>query len=251
MDFMVFIYGLLIGSFLNVVIYRLPKDENIAFPPSSCPSCQARIAWYDNIPLLSYILLRGRCRSCGNRISIQYPLVELANGLLYIRFIRHFGFNIDFIFYALMGSVLLAICLIDLKEMIIPDSLVLTILGLSIIHKAINFFVYDINPNILTSLGGLLIAGGFFLLIVLLTGGMGGGDVTLIGALGFVLGLRLILLNILLSFVLGSIISLILLATKLKTKKDPIPFGPFIIVAFYVVLLYGDRLFYWYFNLFL
>ena len=173
MDFMVFIYGLLIGSFLNVVIYRLPKDENIAFPPSSCPSCQARIAWYDNIPLLSYILLRGRCRSCGNRISIQYPLVELANGLLYIRFIRHFGFNIDFIFYAHMGSVLLAICLIDLKEMIIPDSLVLTILGLSIIHKAINFFVYDINPNILTSLGGLLIAGGFFLLIVLLTGGMG------------------------------------------------------------------------------
>ena len=150
-----------------------------------------------------------------------------------------------------MGSVLLAICLIDLKEMIIPDSLVLTILGLSIIHKAINFFVYDINPNILTSLGGLLIAGGFFLLIVLLTGGMGGGDVTLIGALGFVLGLRLILLNILLSFVLGSIISLILLATKLKTKKDPIPFGPFIIVAFFVVLLYGDRLSYWYFNLFL
>jgi len=252
MDFIVFIYGLLIGSFLNVLIYRIPREENIAFPSSHCTRCNSKLKWYDNIPLISYILLRGSCRYCGQKISLQYPLIELSNGIVYLILVNHFGLGLDLVFYALIGSLLIGITMIDLKEMIIPDSLVISILVLSIVHKLVNYFIYDLSPNILGSIGGLILAGGLFLLIVILTkGGMGGGDVTLIGALGFVLGIRLILLNILLSFVLGAIISLFLLATKIKTRKDPIPFGPFIILSFFIVLLYGDNLISWYLDLLL
>ena len=252
MDFIVFIYGLLIGSFLNVLIYRIPREENIAFPSSHCTRCNSKLKWYDNIPLISYMILKGSCRYCGHKISLQYPLIELSNGILYLILLNHFGLSVDFIFHALIGSVLIGITIIDLKEMIIPDSLVISILVLSMIHKVVNYFIYDISPNILSRIGGLVLAGGLFLLIVILTkGGMGGGDVTLIGALGFVLGIRLILLNILLSFVLGAIISIILLVTKIKTRKDPIPFGPFIILSFFIVLLYGDNLISWYLDLLL
>ena len=248
----IFIYGLLIGSFLNVLIYRIPKNENIAFPSSHCPRCGKKLKWYDNIPLISYIILKGSCRYCDEKISLQYPLVEFLNGILHLILFRYFGLSMDFIFYALMASVLIAIGFIDLKEMIIPDSLVISILVLSIVHKALNYFIYDIRLNILDSILGLLIAGGLFLLIVIISkGGMGGGDITLIGALGFVLGIPMILLNILLSFILGAMISIFLLATKLKTKKDPIPFGPFIIFAFFIVLLYGQDMIHWYFNLFI
>lgn len=247
----IFIYGLFIGSFLNVLIYRIPKGENIAFPSSHCPRCSKKLKWYDNIPLISYILLRGSCRYCDEKISLQYPLIEFLNGILYFVLYGYFGLSMDFIFYALIASVLIAIGVIDLKDMIIPDSLVISILVLSIVHKALNYFIYGIKANILDSIIGLLIAGGLFLLILIISkGGMGGGDITLIGVLGFVLGIPMILLNILLSFILGAMISLFLLATRLKTKKDPIPFGPFIICAFFIVLLYGNNIIYWYFNLF-
>ncbi|MDR7870026.1 MAG: prepilin peptidase [Tissierellaceae bacterium] len=252
MKLIVFIYGLLIGSFLNVLIYRIPRNENIAFPASHCPNCNTKLKWYDNIPLFSYIFLRGRCRYCNDKISLQYPIIEFLNGLLYLIMLNHYGLSIDFIFYSLIGSVLIAITIIDLKEMIIPDSLVLSILALSIIQKTINYYVHSIPMDIKESILGLLIAGGLFLLIVILSkGGMGGGDVTLIGALGFVLGIKLVMLNILLSFVIGAIISIFLLASKLKTKKDPIPFGPFIILSYFLVLLYGQDIIGWYFNIFL
>jgi len=163
-----------------------------------------------------------------------------------------FGFKVDFIFYSLMSSVLVAIIFIDLKEMIIPDSLVITILALSIIHKACNYFLYGISPDLVGSILGLLLAGGLFLAIVIISGGgMGGGDVTLIGALGFVLGVKYILLNIFLSFILGAIISIVLLASKIKTRKDPIPFGPFIILGFFITSLWGQDIINWYFNLLL
>jgi len=163
-----------------------------------------------------------------------------------------FGFGIDFIFYSLMSSALMAIIFIDLKEMIIPDSLVLCILVLSIMHKSINYFLYSISPDLIGSILGLLVASGLFLAIVILSrGGMGGGDVTLVGALGFVLGVKYILLNIFLSFILGAIISIILLAAKIKTRKDPIPFGPFIVLGFFITVLWGRDIINWYFTLLL
>lgn len=247
---LVLIFGLLIGSFLNVVIYRLPREESIVFPGSHCTSCNHELSWYDNIPVLSYIMLGGKCRYCKAKISFQYPFVELLNGFLFVIMYVFFGFSIDFIFYSLISSTLVAIGGVDLKEQLIPDSLVISILVLSVIHKALLYFISGVSTNIIDSILGLALAGGLFLLIVLLSrGGMGGGDVTLIGALGFVLGVKDILLVILLSFVLGAIISLFLLGFKIKSRKDPIPFGPFIILAFYITLLFGDSLIDWYFNL--
>ncbi len=250
MTILIFIYGLIIGSFLNVCIYRIPREESIAWPGSHCPACSHSLKWYDNIPLVSYLLLKGRCRYCKSIVSVQYPLVESLNAFVYIIMYLKFGFGVDFIFYSLMSSVLLAIVFIDLKEMIIPDSLVLCILVLSVIHKAINYFLYGISPDLIGSILGLLAGGGLFLAIVVISrGGMGGGDVTLTGALGFVLGIRYILLNIFLSFVLGAIISIVLLVSKIKTRKDPIPFGPFIVLGFLITSLWGGEIINWYFIL--
>lgn len=250
MTTLIFIYGLIIGSFLNVCIYRTPRRESIAFPASHCPICNTTLKWYDNIPLFSYILLKGKCRYCSSKISIQYPIVEVFNAIIYIILFYYYSFSLDFIYYALISSVLIIITFIDLKEMIIPDILVIILLILSVTYKTLNYFLNSISPQILNSLGGFLIAGGLFLAIVILSkGGMGGGDVTLISALGFILGIKYILFNIFLSFIIGAIISLFLLITKIKSRKDPIPFGPFIVLAFFITLLWGDRILYWYANL--
>ncbi|MEA5095470.1 MAG: prepilin peptidase [Sedimentibacter saalensis] len=252
MTLLILIYGLIIGSFLNVCIYRIPRGESIAWPGSHCPTCSHSLSWYDNIPLFSYLVLKGKCRYCRTNISAQYPLVESLNAFLYIIMYFRFGFGIDFIFYSLVSSVLAAITFIDLKEMIIPDSLVLSILVLSVIHKTVNYFLYGISPELISSFLGLLVAGGLFTAIVLISrGGMGGGDVTLMGALGFVLGFKNILLNIFVSFVLGAIISIVLLAAKIKTRKDPIPFGPFIVLGFFITSLWGKVIINWYLNILL
>ena len=250
MTILILIYGLIIGSFLNVCIYRVPREESIAFPGSHCPTCEHKLKWYDNIPLFSYLSLKGKCRYCGVKISKQYPIVESLNALIYLILFYYFNFSIDFIFLALISSVLIVILFIDLKEMIIPDILVVILLGLSVLHKMLNYFLNGLSPQIVNSFLGLLLAGGLFLAIVLLSkGGMGGGDVTLIAALGFILGVKYILLTIFLSFILGAIISVALLATKIKTRKDPIPFGPFIILGFFISLLWGEVLLDWYFKL--
>lgn len=243
MTILIFIYGLMIGSFLNVCIYRIPREESIAFPSSHCPKCSTSLKWYDNIPLLSYLSLLGKCRYCRTKISAQYPMVEFLNGMLYLILYNHFGLTLDFVFYALIFSVLVVITFIDLKEMVIPDILVLMILILSSIHKFLNYVIYDISPGILNSLGGMFLAGGLFLAIVIISrGGMGGGDVTLIGALGYILGMKFILMTIFLSFIFGAIISVFLLATKIKTRKDPIPFGPFIVLGFSITVLWGESI---------
>ena len=252
MTLLIFIYGLIIGSFLNVLIYRIPKGENIAWPGSHCPACSHSLKWYDNIPLFSYITLKGRCRYCNIEISMQYPLVEFINASIYIIMYIKFGLSADFVFFSLISSILVAIVFIDLKDMIIPDSLVLSILVLSVIHKIINYFMYNIPLNLKGSFLGLFLAGGLFLAIVLLSGGgMGGGDVTLIGSLGFVLGVKYIFLNIFLSFISGAIISVFLLVSKIKTRKDPIPFGPFIVLGFFMTILWGQDIINWYINLLL
>ncbi|WP_422487185.1 prepilin peptidase [Gudongella sp. DL1XJH-153] len=252
MVLLIFIYGLLIGSFLNVLIYRIPRDENIAWPGSHCTSCEHDLKWYDNIPLFSYLFLKGKCRYCGEKISIQYPVVEASNAIIYVLLFLSFYYNskLDFVFFAFISSILIAIAFIDLKDQIIPDSLVITVLVLSILQKTLLHFYDGVPFPLMDSLLGLFIAGGIFLLIVFFSGGgMGGGDVTLIAALGFILGVRLIFLNIFLAFILGAVISIFLLATKIKSRKDPIPFGPFIILGFFMVLFLGEELLSWYFNI--
>lgn len=251
MTILISIYGLIIGSFLNVCVYRIPREESVSFPSSHCTSCNTSLKWYDNIPLFSYIILQGKCRYCKVKISPKYPMIELLNAIIYLLLFYKFKLSIDFIFYALISSSLIVVTFIDLKEMIIPDRLVITILTLSILHKAVNYILYKVPINFIDSIGGLLLAGGLFLLIVIISnGGMGGGDVTLIGSLGFVVGIKNILLVMFLSFMIGAIISLFLLLLKIKTKKDPIPFGPFIIISFFIVMLFGEKIIDLYIQLF-
>ncbi len=252
MSIVIFLFGLAIGSFTNVLIYRLPREESIVFPGSHCPNCNHELKWYDNIPLISYFFLKGKCRYCKEKISIRYPLLEFINGIIYLSFFITYGLTLEFIYLSLLTSFLISITIIDLKHQIIPDGLVVSVLGLNILYKIGNYFMYGIPFEFLDSLFGLLAGAGLFLLILLISrGGMGGGDVTLVGALGFSLGLKNTVLMILLSFIIGAVISLILLAFKIKSMKDPIPFGPFIIIAFYLSYFFSDIIISFYFSLFI
>lgn len=247
MTILISLYGLLIGSFLNVCIYRIPREESIVFPSSHCPTCGTKLKAYDLVPLLSYIAQRGRCRYCGGKISPQYPMVELLNSLVYALIFWRFGLSLTSLFYAIIFSILIVIAFIDLKEMIIPDILVIFIFIIAIIYKVLSFILYSKPLNLLNSIGGLVLSSLLFILIIFLSrGGMGEGDVTLIGSLGFILGVREIFLNIFLSFILGAIISIFLLITKLKNKKDPIPFGPFIVLGFFITVFWGEHIINWY-----
>jgi len=252
MTSLISLYGLLIGSFLNVCIYRIPREESIAFPSSHCPNCNTGLKWYDNIPVFSYLTLLGKCRYCGEKISPQYPIIELLNAIIYLIIYSHFGFSLELFFYAIIFSLLIVISIIDLQDMIIPDILVVLILGTTIIYKFVSYLLYNNHLDLLNSLGGLVLSALLFIIIILVSkGGMGGGDVTLIGALGFILGIKMIFLTIFLSFILGAIISIILLITKIKGKKDPIPFGPFIILGFTITVFWGTELINWYIDMFL
>lgn len=243
----IFLFGIIIGSFLNVCIYRIPRGESIVYPSSHCPNCSTPLQWHDLIPILSYILQGGKCKYCREPISIQYPMVELLNGILYLILYYKFSATINFAFYAIIFSVLIIISFIDLHHQIILDCLNIIIFITSIIYKILRFRLYNISPNIVNSLLGLIISAGIFLLIsIVYKGGLGGGDIKLIGVLGFILGIKMILLNIFLSFILGAIISIFLLLFKIKGKKDPIPFGPFICIAFMITIIFGENIIVWY-----
>ena len=243
----IFILGTIIGSFLNVCIYRIPRGESIAYPSSHCPKCSTPLQWYDLVPILSYILQRGKCRYCRETISLQYPMVEFLNGILYFILYYKFGLTMDFVFYAIIFSILIVISFIDLHHQIIPDSLNILILIIAIIYKTLQFTLYGVSLNLIKSLLGLIIPSIVFLLIIIISkGGMGGGDMKLIGVLGFILGLKKIALTMFLSFIFGAIISIFLLLFKIKGRKDPIPFGPFISLAFITVVFWGENIISWY-----
>ncbi|MFA7412195.1 MAG: prepilin peptidase [Tissierellaceae bacterium] len=252
MTIIIFLYGLIIGSFLNVCIYRIPWEESIVFPSSHCPSCRTKLRWYDNIPLVSYLSLMGKCRYCGEEISPQYPIVEFLNGIIYITIYKYMGLSLDFIFYALILSILIVIALIDIQHMIIPDILVLILVGTGLIYKLLAYIIYKTPLALLDSIGAMVLPSIlFFLIIYLSKGGMGDGDLTLIGSLGFILGIRHVFLTVFLSFVLGGLISILLLALKVRGRKDPIPFGPFIILGFFITVLWGEQLISWYISSFI
>ena len=250
MTLFVTLFGLIIGSFVNVLIYRVPRGESIVLPGSHCTTCNHPLKWYDNIPVLSYVILGGKCRYCGESISVQYPLVEALNAVVYLFLYLSYGPTLDFFFLALISSMLIAIAGTDITEQIVPDVLVITIFILSVIHKVLAYFLYNEPPEIWDSVLGLIVAGGLFLLITVVSkGGMGQGDVTLISSLGFVLGVKKILLVVFLSFVIAACVSLVLLGTRTKTLKDPIPFAAFIVFGFFATVFLGDMLVGWYIGL--
>ncbi|PAB58510.1 prepilin peptidase [Anaeromicrobium sediminis] len=248
MIYIILTIGLVIGSFLNVCIYRIPKEESIAYPPSHCPKCNNYLKSIDLIPIFSYLFNRGKCRYCGETISLQYPLVELLNGIIYLLLYLKFGLSIFFVKYGILASLLIVISFIDYKLKIIPDECNLfgiIVSGAFIIFN--NFSLLSLKDSIL----GLVLGGGIFLLIAIITGAMGGGDIKLMGVLGFAFGWKGILLITLLSFVIGAIISILLILLRLKHRKDEIAFGPFISVSTLVTILYGKGIIKWYIHILL
>lgn len=240
---LVFIYGLFIGSFLNVVIDRVPKGQSILFPPSHCPHCRHRLAWYDLLPVVSFILLNGKCRYCKTKISLYYPLLELLTGeifLLVYLFSSHAGFLYT-LYVLVMASVFIVIFFSDYKYGLIPFSVVG--LGTAI---TLSYLLYTASfSNILLHLAASIGAFLFFFFLFLFTKGkgMGFGDVVLVFLLGLFLGFPLVVVALYVSFLSGALVSvlLIILGTK-KLKNDTIPFGPFLIFGTFVTLFWGNAI---------
>lgn len=243
--------GLAVGSFLNVVIVRLPEARSLVRPRSACPGCGAAIAWHDNIPLLSFVLLRGRCRACGIRIPWRYPLVEALTGALFAASFAAFGPSIDFVVAAALLSALVAITFIDLDHQIIPNAITYPGIVAGLLASLISPRLSAIDAAL-----GLLAGGGIFLLIaegslrIMGREGMGGGDVKLGAMLGAFLGWKATLFTLLLSVVGGGLVAGVLIASGLKGRKDPIPFGPFLAGAGAVGFFWGEAAVRWYLSAF-
>jgi len=236
------IAGLLIGSFLNVVIARVPEGRGLWRPGSACPGCGAAIAWHDNIPILSFLALRGRCRACSVPIPWRYPIVEALTAALFAAAAWRFGPTLDAVTAAALLAGLVAITVVDLEHQIIPDVLSLPgILAGVLANLATGRLPW------LESIVGVLVGGGAFLVIILVSGGgMGGGDMKLGAMLGAFLGWKVVLLSMLVAVVAGGILAVALMAAGVRGRKDPIPFGPFLALGGAVGLFWGERVLRWY-----
>lgn len=234
-----FSLGLIIGSFLNVVIYRLPADKSIVSPPSHCPNCKQRLRVIDLIPVISYLLNKGRCRYCGEKISIQYPLVELLTAILFLAAYLKFGFSGYLIIILLLLSALIVVSIIDLKYKIIPNQITYAGIFLSLIFA----FVFDYITLFNAFLGIAIPSLVLFLIIFLSKGGMGVGDLKLAAMLGGFLGYKYVLAGIFLGSLIGSIIGIYFIISKKWNGKTMIPFGPLIALGTTIMIFFGRELF--------
>ena len=242
------ILGLIWGSFLNVVAYRVPREESLLFPPSHCPNCDHRLGPMDLVPVFSFLMMKGRCRYCGEKISWQYPLVEAITGIgfamIWIFMQASSGMEIALVVLNwMLFSFLIVIFIVDYKEMIIPDEFTIGIAVLGLVKMGL-------TQSYRTELLGFTVCGLLILLIVVVTNGMGMGDAKMFAVLGLWFGLKNGLFVLLFSIVIGAILSVFLLATKVKTRKDRIPFGPFISLAAICGMFFADPILTWYFQWF-
>ncbi|WP_459835429.1 prepilin peptidase [Halanaerobaculum tunisiense] len=243
-EILIFSLGLIIGSFLNVVVYRLPAGESIIYPGSHCPECKTRLAPLDLIPVISFLATKGRCRYCQTKISYQYPLVELLTAFLFLFLLGEYQVSFQLGTYLVLVSLLIPISIIDLQEMIIPNQITYGGLILGLVSS-----IYGNYISIIESLLGLLIPAGLLLVIALL-GKMGLGDVKLVAMIGTFLGVRDTLLVIFCGSVVGSIIGLILIGLGNKRGTSKVPFGPFIALGTIVVLLWSEEIINFYLQLY-
>jgi leader peptidase (prepilin peptidase)/N-methyltransferase len=246
----IFIFGLCIGSFLNVCIYRLPVSKSIVHPRSMCSNCGTPIASYDNIPILSYLWLRGRCRHCRIKISSRYPMVELLGGLFALGTYLKFGLTIEALIYYLFLTALTVVTFIDLDHRIIPD--VITLPGIPICFAA-GFALPTITYK--EALLGILIGGGSLFLVAwiysLITKkeGMGGGDIKLLAMMGAIVGWQGVLFTIFVASLVGTLAGLAVMLQSRKGLKLAVPFGPFLSIGGTMYIFFGTPLIDWYFNL--
>ena len=245
-----FLIGISIGSFLNVCIARIPEKKSIVSPPSNCPKCGHGIKFYDNIPLLSYLILFGKCRNCKTPISLRYPLVELLTGILSVMLMFYYGPSSSYLVYFCLVAALITITFIDLDHRIIPDVISLPAIPIGFLAS---FLLIQLTW--LDSLIGILVGGGSLLLVAViyekLTGheGMGGGDIKLLAMLGAFLGWEGVLFTILASSLLGTVIGGGAMLISGKGRKFAIPFGPFLSLGAVLYILWGDLLIGWYLEL--
>ena len=238
----IFLFGIVIGSFLNVCIYRIPKGESL-MPSSHCMDCGHRLYWYDLFPVFSYLLLKGRCRYCGKKISKQYPLVEFINGVLYVVVFMANGCRIESILYCLMTSALLVLSVIDERTYEIPVGINIFLLILGIV-----FCVLD-RTNLISHLIGMVCVSLPLYLIFAISGGraIGGGDIKLMAACGLILGWKNIVLAFFIACILGSVIHVIRM--KISKAEHMLAMGPYLAAAVWITALFGDAMIGWYLSL--
>lgn len=238
--FILFLYGIIIGSFLNVCIYRIPNKESVAKQRSHCMTCGHQLAWYDLFPVFSYLFLRGKCRYCGTKISMQYPLVELINGLGYVWIFMVNGISLLCVIECLLFSALLVLTVIDWRTYEIPVGINIFILVLGILATIIDL------EHILSHIIGAVCVSGFLAILYYATKGrgIGGGDVKLMAVAGLLLGWQKIVLALVLGSVLGSIIHI--LRMKISGEEHVLAFGPYLSAGIVLAMLYGESLINWY-----
>ena len=273
----VFVFSLMIGSFLNVVIYRLPKmleqgwkrecrefladelvksrkletcdDMTLSTPSSSCPSCQHKIRFYENIPVISWLFLRGKCSQCQNKITLRYPLVEIATALLSVLIAANFGVTLTTLFLLVLTWGLICLTLIDFDHMLLPDQITLPLLWLGLLVN-INGAIVPLADAVIGAVVGYMSLYSIFWLFKLITGkeGMGHGDFKLLALFGAWLGWQLLPLLILMASAVGAIIGISLMVFKNHQREQAIPFGPYLAVAGFITLLWGNSIWSWYLN---
>lgn len=237
---MVFIYGILTGSFINVCIYRIPKKENIIMTRSHCMHCGYPLKWYDLVPVFSYMVLRGRCRMCRTKIPLQYPIVEVLNGILWLAVFYFNGISISSVLYCALTSALLVLSVIDYRTFEIPIGINIFIFLIGIVRVISDYY------NWYHYIIGMIAVSAFLLLVYALTkgGGIGGGDIKLMAAAGLILGWQLIILSFLLGCVIGSVIHLIRM--KVSHAEHVLAMGPYLAAGIYIAVLFGNSMIQWY-----
>ena len=249
-EIFIFLIGLCIGSFLNVCIYRLPLSKSIVSPRSMCWNCAIPIAAYDNIPIVSYLWLRGRCRHCGIGIPLRYPMVELLGGLFALGTYLKFGLTVEALIYFIFFAALLVVTFIDLDHRIIPDSI--TLPGIPFFFAA-GFFLPQITY--IEALLGILIGGGSLYAVAWTYNkltkkeGMGGGDIKLLAMIGAIVGWKGVLFTIFVASLVGTLAGLVAMLRLRQGMKLAVPFGPFLSIGCITYIFFGSPLLAWYFGL--
>ena len=270
-----FIFSLMIGSFLNVVVFRLPKmleqgwkkecreflaDElakpksqneeeliTLSTPSSSCPSCQHKIRFYENIPVISWLVLRGKCSQCRSKISLRYPLVELTTAILSVVIAAHFGVTFTTLFLLILTWGLVCLTLIDFDHMLLPDQITLPLLWLGLLVN-LNGAIVPLNDSVIGAVAGYMSLFSIFWLFKLITGkeGMGHGDFKLVAVFGAWIGWQLLPLLILMASAVGAVIGISMMMFKNHQREQAIPFGPYLAIAGWITLLWGNGIWAWY-----
>ncbi|MBU3137906.1 prepilin peptidase [Clostridium gasigenes] len=237
----VLLIGLIIGSFLNVCIYRIAREESISYPSSHCTSCGYELKWKDLVPVISYLFIRGKCRMCKEKISIRYPIVELVNGIIYCILFLKFGITIVFIKYCVLASILIVIGMIDYDTKFVYRSTTIFALVTGFVFVIINWVMH--KNGVVDSLIGSLIGFGIISLIVILTRGMGEGDIEIATVCGLFLGVKGICITLFLSVIIGGITGVFILCLKNKTGKNEMAFGPCLAIGAIITMMWGTAIF--------